>query len=236
VIARCRSCGQPHDPRPLKGLVAQADTEKTIPVAGDICRVDVALLGAKGKILLVIEVRQAHAVDAPKVDLLRRAQLPWIEVKADQVLEDAGVRFVPIASGRVKLSRECQVCREQRSREAEAELILDRLDRLAAPRNSFETSLKDQFAIGGLTDKQRMALGRQYPQERALRILSLLRKLYPSLPFLNSVERYAWEHSGMTPKQIAGVLGMAWGNDARLRVADEELRDHGAIVDDRFCS
>lgn len=107
VTAKCGGCGGTIEERPLRPVVADAALEVTVPGA----RLDVALLDARGKVVLGVEVLHAHAVPEDK----GRARIPWIEVRAAQVLESLGGRLVPVR-GNVKIARECASCRRERAK------------------------------------------------------------------------------------------------------------------------
>ena len=73
---------------------------------------DVALLGANGRLLCAIEIRDTHAVDSEKRTKLRG--IPWIELDARHALEHPQM-WEPVASGNLKTPL-CPQCREKMRR------------------------------------------------------------------------------------------------------------------------
>lgn len=213
VTAKCGGCGGVIEARPLQPVVADAALE--VSLLG--VRLDVALLNARGRVVLGVEVLHAHAVPEDK----GRARIPWIEVRAAQVLESLGERLVPVR-GNVKLPRECASCRKERA----AELVIANARRaasdLAAPRTRFEASLADQSSW---TTRQRETLGRFFPRERMRRILAQLRHAYPKLDILRDFEDRLTFCGHLSPRQIAVVVRVAQRGPGRLQESPAAARD-----------
>jgi Competence protein CoiA-like family len=207
VTAKCRGCGGVIEERPLRPVVADAALEVTLQGS----RLDVALLDVRGRVVLGVEVLHAHAVPGDK----GRARIPWIEVRAAQVLECLGGRLVPVR-GNVRLPRECAGCRRERA----AELVSGNARRaaasLAAPRSPFEASLADQATW---TTRQRETLGRFFPRERMRRILVQLRRAYPTLDLLRDFEDRLTFCGHLSPRQVAVVVRVAQRGPGRLEAA-----------------
>jgi hypothetical protein len=212
VSAKCRGCGGMIEERPLRPVVADAALEVTILGV----RLDVALLNARGKVVLGVEVLHAHAVPEDK----GRARIPWIEVRADQVLESLGERLVPVR-GNVKLPKECASCRRERAAELVSESARVAAAGLAAPRSRFEASLADQLSW---TVRQRETLGRFFPRERMRRILAQLRRAYPKLDLLRAFEDRLLFCGHLSPRQIAVVVRVAQRGPGRLEESPAEAR------------
>jgi hypothetical protein len=208
VAAMCRGCGGMIEERPLRPVVADAAIEVSLPGA----RLDVALTDARGKVVLGIEVLHAHKVPEDK----GRARVPWIEVRAAQVLLSLGGRLEPVR-GNVRLPGECAACRRERA----AELVIENARRaattLAAPRSRFEASLAEQATW---TTRQRETLGRYFPKERMRRILAQLRRAYPKLDLLRDFEDRLLLCGHLSPRQIAVVVRVAQRGPGRLRAGE----------------
>lgn len=208
VAAMCRGCGGTIEERPLRPVVADAALEVSLPGA----RLDVALRDARGKVVLGIEILHAHAVPGDK----GRARIPWIEVRAAQVLSSLGGRLAPIR-GNVKLPGECAACRKERA----AGLVRENARRaaagLATPRSRFEASLAEQAKW---TARQRETLGRHFPKERMRRILAQLRRAYPKLDLLRDFEDRLLLCGHLSPRQVAVVVRVAQRGPGRLGAAD----------------
>jgi len=90
MIARsCPRCGSDH-PQSVPATVHAAVMEHRLE-SGRV--VDVALHDSAGNILAALEVLVSHAVDEPKAASI--ANVPWIEVKAENVIESPS-RWVPV--------------------------------------------------------------------------------------------------------------------------------------------
>jgi hypothetical protein len=92
---RCSDCRRYfHQPFPIQA--ARADLEYCLTVqpgsAGvgqsDGWRLDVALLDTQGSLVAAVEVRAQHTVDEVKSERLS-ALVPWVEVKANEVLHSS---------------------------------------------------------------------------------------------------------------------------------------------------
>lgn len=201
VVSMCGGCGGTIEERPLRPVVADAALEVAVPGA----RLDVALLDAKGKVVLGLEVLHAHKVDD-------RGTIPWIEVRAAQILESLGERLVPVR-GNVKLAHECTACRRARAAELVSENARRAATRLAAPRTRFESSLAEQAKW---TVRQRETLGRFFPKERMRRILAQLRRAYPRLEILRDFEDRLLLCGHLSPRQVAVVVRVAQRGPGRL--------------------
>lgn len=212
VAPKCGGCGGTIAERPLQPVVHDAALEVTVPGA----RLDVALLGANAKVVLGVEVLHAHAVPEDK----GRARIPWIEVRADQILESLGERLVPVR-GNVKFPRECASCRRERAAELVSENARVAAAGLAAPRSRFEASLADQLSW---TVRQRETLGRFFPRERMRRILAQLRRAYPKLDLLRAFEDRLLFCGHLSPRQIAVVVHVAQRGPGRLEESPTEAR------------
>ena len=103
-VPRSCSCGEMHDQTiELNARFGRPSIEKTIPTGnGGSIRADVAV-EKEGKIQLVIEIEQTNAVDRDKIKKL--GDIPWIEVKASDVLEGGLVKV--INSGNMKPLVKC---------------------------------------------------------------------------------------------------------------------------------
>jgi hypothetical protein len=213
VTAKCGGCGGTIEERPLRPAVAGAEIEVAVPGA----RLDVALLDARGKVLLGIEILHAHAVPEDK----GRARIPWIEIRAAEVLDAVGERLVPIR-GSVKLMRECASCRRERAAELVSDNARHAAAGLAAPRTKFEVSLAEQATW---TVRQRETLGRFFPRERMRRILAQLRRAYPKLDILRDFEDRLLLCGHLSPRQIAVVVRVAQRGPGRLEESPEAARD-----------
>jgi hypothetical protein len=209
VAAMCGGCGGTIEERPFRPVVADAALEVPLPGA----RLDVALEDARGKLVLGIEILHAHKVPEDK----GRVRIPWIEVRAAQVLSSLGGRLEPLR-GNVKLPGECAACRRERA----AELVSANARRaaagLAAPRSRFEASLAEQATW---TTRQRETLGRFYPKERMQRILAQLRRAYPKLDILRDFEDRLLLCGHLSPRQTALVVRVAQRGPGRLEESPE---------------
>lgn len=85
VFPACRACGACHTLR-LPTKVTGARLEVDLGGA----RVDVALVNAAGDVIAAVEIRVTHEVERSKADLLRRMALPWVELRADELLGQPG--------------------------------------------------------------------------------------------------------------------------------------------------
>jgi hypothetical protein len=204
VAAMCGGCGGVIEERPLRPVVADAALEVPVPGA----RLDVALLDARGRVVLGIEVLHAHAVPEDK----GRARIPWIEVRATQALESLGGRLVPVR-GNVRVPKECASCRKGRAAALVSENARAAAASLAAPRSRFETSLAGQATW---TTRQRETLGRFFPKERMRRILAQLRRAYPNLDLLRDFEDRLMLCGHLSPRQTAVVIRVAQRGPGRL--------------------
>ncbi|HEX5135651.1 MAG TPA: competence protein CoiA family protein [Planctomycetota bacterium] len=213
VVATCRGCGGTIEERPLRPVVADALLEVAVPGA----RLDVALVDARGKVSLGIEILHAHAVPADK----GRARIPWIEVRSARILESLGGRLEPVR-GNVRMPRECATCRRARGAALVSENARAAAASLAAPRSRFEASLADQATW---TTRQRETLGRYFPRERMLRILAQLRRAYPRLGILRDFEDRLLLCGHLSPRQVAVVVRVAQRGPGRLsaRPTSEEV-------------
>ncbi|MCK6458528.1 MAG: hypothetical protein L6Q95_01375 [Planctomycetes bacterium] len=207
VVATCGGCGGTIEERPLRPVVAEAAIEVALPGA----RLDVALKDARGRVSLGIEILHAHAVPADK----GRARVPWIEVRAAQVLASLGGRLEPVR-GNVRLPRECAACRKERAAGLLSANARDTAAGLAAPRSRFEVSLAEQATW---TTRQRETLGRYFPKERMRRILAQLRRAYPKLDILRDFEDRLLLCGHLSPRQVAVVVRVAQRGPGRLGAA-----------------
>lgn len=102
LVRRCAECDGKVSQQLPRGIAA-ASLEYLLPSG---LRADVALLGPGGAPRAIVEIYPTHAVDAEKAAAL--ADLPWIELQAEELLEDSG-RWRPLQD-RFRPTR-CSLCR-----------------------------------------------------------------------------------------------------------------------------
>jgi hypothetical protein len=86
IYRRCEHCWVERE-QELPDKVRSVRLEERIERPGGTVIADVALLDSDGAPLAVVEILQTHKVDDPKAVKLQG--LPWIELKATDVLDDA---------------------------------------------------------------------------------------------------------------------------------------------------
>ncbi len=218
VRTRCRGCHATAMLRPLRRGIADAAVEAEVAIPGSDARLrlDVALLDARGRVRLAVEIRRSHAVPQEKGAQLQRARIPWIEVEASALTGRPSSDLLAVSGGGVDLVQECDRCRAARLAEAMKMGARGKARSLAAPRSKFEHSLSSQPSW---TERQREVLGRHFPQQRAARILAELRRAYPALRLLEGYEGRLRMTGRLAPKQVARIVMIAQRGVAGLDAA-----------------
>lgn len=84
----CRTCGNIiTQPLPLH-KITRLEFEKPIHANGSIIRFDVALINQKGSVVCGVEVYHKHRVDEKKRERLSSINIPWLEVKAEEIIQN----------------------------------------------------------------------------------------------------------------------------------------------------
>jgi hypothetical protein len=108
VVRRACSCDLVKDD-PIRDGVAGVTLEHRLRAGERDLVADVALLDAAGGIRLLVEILVHHEVDPDKRKALAAGSIPWIELEAEMVINDAAV-WTPRATGNVR-AIECRVCK-----------------------------------------------------------------------------------------------------------------------------
>ncbi len=107
TVRRKCHCGWVRDD-PIRDGVATVSLEHRLRTVDRDMVADLALLNAKGKPRLLIEILVSHAVDVEKAAALRAAKVPWIELDAERVQPET-VIWEPCASGNIR-PMDCPEC------------------------------------------------------------------------------------------------------------------------------
>lgn len=126
VVRRVCGCGVVRDD-PIRDMVAGVTLEHRLRAGDRDLVADVALLDAAGGVRLLVEILVHHAVNADKRKALAAGSIPWIELEAESVIEEAAV-WRPRAADNVR-PLECEDCKAVLAANA------DRLRRVAAAAN-----------------------------------------------------------------------------------------------------
>ncbi len=131
VVRRSCSCGLIKDD-PIRGGVVGVTLEHRLRAGDNDLVADVALLDAAGGIRLLVEILVGHEVDPDKRKALAAESIPWIELEAETVVDEAVV-WKPRATGNVR-AIECRDCKPiLEARAAKLRLIARRANVPASP-------------------------------------------------------------------------------------------------------
>lgn len=108
LCGHCRAQGV--HPEPLSDLALGVESVKPEAHVHGLSAVpDVGLFDAEGALTLAVELVRTHAMDEAKMAAYRAASIEWLEIDAQDVLEQGGLLWRPFRTSRSPGGR-CRVC------------------------------------------------------------------------------------------------------------------------------